>query len=166
MKSEHIINLIESAPLADLKESDLVSVRAHASICTSCNQAFQAARISALLLKEHAAEVFEPTPFFQTRVLAALRERQNELWSWSRMWRATGALASSMVATVAAIAVLTFVVPGLRSEPTVSDVTAAGNVYSAEEVVLNQSDLPENQMDQISDAQVLTTLYGAEEEVK
>jgi hypothetical protein len=165
MKSEHIINLIESGPLDDLKESDLVTVRAHASSCTSCNEAFQAARISALLLKEHAAEKFEPTPFFQTRVLAALRERQNEQWSWSRIWQATGALASSMVATVAAIAVLTFVIPGLHSEPAVSDLTA-GNLYSAEEVVLNQSDLPDNQVDQISDGQVLTALYEAEEEVK
>ncbi len=164
MKDEHIINLIESAPLADLKESDLVIVRAHAGVCASCNQAFQAARISALLLKEYAAETFEPTSFFQTRVLAALRERQNEQWSWSRMWRATGALASSMVATVAAIAVLTFVVPGLQSEPAVSDLTAAGNAYSAEEVVLDQSDLSENQVDQISDGQVLSALYGADEE--
>src|SRR6267378_2706851 len=117
MKSEHIINLIESTPLTDLKESDLEIVRVHVGICASCNQAFQAARISALLLKAHAAQTFEPTPFFRTRVLAALRERQNEQWSWSRMWPATGALASSMVATVAAIAVLTFAIPGPQSEP-------------------------------------------------
>jgi hypothetical protein len=159
MKSEHIINLIESTPLSEIAESDLAIVRAHVVVCASCNQAFQAARMTALMLKERAAETFEPTPFFQTRVLAALRERKDEQWSWSKMWQATGALASSMVATVAAIAVLTFVIPSAPSE----DLTSANNTYSAEAVILNQNDAAENQLDQ-TDAQVLTTLYGAEEE--
>jgi hypothetical protein len=159
MTSEHIINLIESTSLSEIAESDLAMVRAHALVCASCNQAFQAAQITALLLNERAAEPFEPTPFFETRVLASLRERQNERWSWSKMWRATGTLASSMVATVAAMAVLTFVIPSAPGE----DLTSGNNAYSAETVILNQTDSAENQSDQ-TDAQVLTTLYGAAEE--
>lgn len=159
MTNEHIISLIENASLSEIAESDLAMVRAHILTCASCNQAFQVAQIAALIVKERANETFEPTPFFETRVLAALREQQNEQWSWSKIWRATGALASSMVATVAAIAVLTFVIPSAPSE----DLTSANNPYSAEAVILNQVDSGENQMDQ-TDAQVLTTLYGAEEE--
>ena len=111
------------------------------------------------MLKERVAEVLEPSPFFHTRVLAQLRERQaaNDKWAWSRIWRATGALASSMVATVAALAVLTFVIP----ESQVSydlETSSARNSYSAEEVILNPGDL----FDELaSDGSVLTTLDDA-----
>lgn len=159
MKDKHIINLLESGPLAGLSESDLSEVRSHAGECAGCYQAFEAAQIAALLLKERTAETFEPSPFFQTRVMATLRERQraNEQWAWSRMWRAAGALASSMVATVAALAVLTFVIPG---QTTITSETTALSTFSAEEVILNHGEAD----DQVSDGQVLTTLYEAEED--
>jgi len=157
MKDKHIINLLESGPLAELSESDLSEVRSHAGECAGCHQAFEAAQIAALLLKERAAETFEPSPFFHTRVMATLRERQatNERWAWSRMWRSAGALASSMVATVAALAVLTFVIPSQ-----VTPETTALSAYSAEEVILNHGESD----DQVSDGQVLTTLYEADED--
>lgn len=158
MRNEHIIDLIENSPMAAISESELTKIRAHVADCSPCERAFVAAQVSAVLLKEGTAESFEPSPFFQTRVLAALRERQsaNE-WSWARMWRATGALASSMVAVVAAIAVLTFAAPSVSNE---SEVSLAGNGYSAEEVILNQ----DGSEDQVTDAQVLNTLYEADEE--
>jgi hypothetical protein len=164
MNNGHIIKLIESKPWSEMTDSDLATARAHISVCESCSQAWQAARISALLLKERAAQTFAPTPFFETRVLAALREQQNEQWTWARMWRATGALASSMVATVAAIAVLTFVMPASPGDSVSADLTSANNTYSAEEVILNEGTVAGNQNDQLSDAQVLTTLYGSDEE--
>ncbi len=163
MSDKHIISLMEQTPLAGLSESDLVLIRAHVSECTDCRRGYEAAQISVLLMKERVAEAFAPSPFFHTRVLAALRERQtaNESWAWSRMWRAGGALASSMVATVAALAVLTFVVPGTQSPVAPGDMTSTLNAYSAEEVILNQSELPG---EQTTDGQILTTLYGAEED--
>src|SRR6266550_4216103 len=116
MRDEHIISLIESAPLASLSENDLTAISVHTDHCLNCLRAFQAARISELLLKERAVEVLDPSPFFHTRVMATLRERQANgslanSWALGRMWRAAGALASTMVATVAALAVLTFVIP-------------------------------------------------------
>ena len=158
MKDKHVINLLESAPLAELSESDFSEVRAHADECAGCRQAFDAAQIATLLLKERAAETFEPSPFFHTRVMATLQERQaaNEQWAWSRMWRAAGALASSMVATVAVLAVLTFVIPGQVIMPE----TTALSAYSAEEVILNDVE----QAQQESDAYVLSTLYEVAED--
>src|SRR6185503_17168030 len=127
-----------------------------------CEKAFTAAHLSSLLLHERTVETFEPSPFFQTRVMAHLRERQaaNEAWSWKGIWRATGALASSMVATVAALAVLTFVIPASPTTGELLQGTTASNAYSAEEVILNPSDLDE----QSSDGFVLTTLYDAAED--
>src|ERR671922_301207 len=117
MRDEHIINILESAPFADLSERELASVTAHCATCASCQRAYEAARVSALLLKERVAESVEPSPFFQTRVLAALRGRQtNEAWSFARLWRSAGALVSSMAAIVALLAGLTFLAPA--SQPT------------------------------------------------
>jgi hypothetical protein len=162
MRDEHIISILESAPLSGLGESELAAVRAHTRGCAECRRAYRAAQISTLLLRERAAETFEPSPFFQTRVLAALRERQAgaELSGFRRLWKAAGALVSSMAVTVAALAALTFIPAGAQID-TVSQEVAAVNLYSAEDVLLEQADLASDQM---SYEQVLTTLYGSDED--
>lgn len=162
MKDEHIISLIDNSSFGSISESDLETIRVHVAECDSCESAFAAARLAFVMLQERATETVEPTPFFQTRVLAQLRERQAaNTWSWSRIWRATGALASSMIATVAALAVLTFVIPESPSTADVLESASARNAYSAEEVILNPDDLLD---EQASDGFVLTTLYDAAED--
>lgn len=163
METQHIISILEHTPFASLSESDLILIHAHTNLCSGCQQAYEAAQISAFLLKEHAAETFEPSPFFQTRVLAALRERQtvNEPRALRRMWRAAGALVSSMAVTVATLAVLSLVAPSPESTLGPQNVASVSNAYSTEEVILDQRDLPD---DQISEDQVFTTLYGTEED--
>jgi hypothetical protein len=161
MKDEHIISLIENAPLASLSASELSAIRVHSEECAPCRRAFQAAELSVRLLQQRATAAFEPAPFFHTQVLATLRERQatNDVWAWSRMWRAAGALASSMVATVAALAALTFVIPGNQ---VVTQSPGSFSNYSAEEVILDQS--ADNQIAGVSDSQVLSAIYGGDEE--
>ena len=161
MRDEHIISLIENSSLASLSENDLTVIRAHTKDCSNCFQAFQAAQVSLRLLKEHAAvqaaSDFGPSPFFHTRVLATLRERQavNDSWAFGRLWGAAGALASSMVVTVATLAFLTFVIPDTQ----LATVSQAGP--SAEEVILDQA-----QSEEVSEGQLLTTIYGGDEETR
>jgi hypothetical protein len=161
MKDQHIISLIENTSFGSISESDLETIRAHAAECDSCESAFAAARLASVMLRERTAESFEPSPFFQTRVMAHLRERQaaNVTWDWSRIWRSAGALASSMVATVVALAVLTFVVPDASTTADLVDASAR-NAYSVEEVILN----PGDSLDEVSDGHILTTLYDAAED--
>jgi anti-sigma-K factor RskA len=160
MRDEHIIIIIENAPLASLGEDDLRAIRAHTRSCSDCLRAFQAAQVSQRLLKERAAVEFEPSPFFQTRVLATWREREaaNNSWAFSRMWRSAGALASSMAAAVALLAVLTFVVPD--NQLASQQMSTLPNAYSAEEVILDQT----AQAEDLSDGQLLSTIYGEDEE--
>jgi hypothetical protein len=164
MRDEHIISMIESASLSSLSESEMEKIRAHTQRCAQCRQAVEAAQISAMLLRERAGLRFEPSPFFQTRVLAALRERQaaNEPFSFKRLWRAMGALVSSMAGSVAVLVVLTLFAPG-SPQPTTGrqELASAVNSYSAEEVIFDQD---ETAQDQMSYGQVLTTLYGSDEE--
>jgi hypothetical protein len=163
MKDEHIISMIENAPLAGLSEGERALIRAHTGQCAECLRAFEAAQISTLLLRERVAEAVEPSPFFQTRVLAALRERQAaaETSALRRLWNATGALVSSMAATVAALAILTFFAPGPTTTTGSLELASADNSYSAEEVLFDQGELPSDTM---SYGQVLSTLYESDED--
>ena len=76
MRDEHIKRLLDEAPLSSLGKAELAAVRAHAEVCEECRRAVAAAQLSSLMLRTRTQEVFEPSPFFQTRVLAALRERR------------------------------------------------------------------------------------------
>ena len=159
MRDEHIKKLLDEASLSSLGKAELASVRAHAETCEECRRAFEAAQVSSLMLKARTQETFEPSPFFQTRVLAALREQraaEEERWTLARLWKSAGLLVSSMAATVAALAVFTFVAP---SETTVGPEVASGSPYTAESVIFDESD-----DDQMTYDQVLTSLYGAEDE--
>jgi hypothetical protein len=96
-------------------------------------------------------------------VLAALRERQavNETSALRRLWNATGALVSSMAATVAALVILTLFATGSQPTPQQQEVVTAYNSYSAEEVLFDEDELP---ADQMSYGQVLSTLYESDED--
>jgi anti-sigma-K factor RskA len=158
MRDEHIKRLLDEAPLASLGRAELAAVRAHVETCGECGRAFEAARASSLMLQARTQEAFEPSPFFQTRVLAALRERraaEEERWTLVRLWKSAGLLVSSMAATTAALAVFTFVAP---SETTVAQEVASGN-YSVESVILG-----DDGDEQMTYDQVITSLYGAEDE--
>ena len=157
MRDEHVKKLLDEAPLSSLGQAELAAVRAHAETCAECGRAFEAARASSLMLKARAQEAFEPPPFFQTRVLAALRERraaEEERWTLARLWKSAGLLVSSLAATTAALAVFTFVAP---SETTVAQEVAG--TYTAESVIFD-----DGADEQMSYDQVLTSLYGAEDE--
>lgn len=158
MRDEHIKKLLDEAPLASLGKAELAALRAHAEGCAECRQAFEAAEAASLMLRSRAAETFEPSPFFQTRVLAALRERRaaEEGWTLARLWKSAGLLVSSMTATVAALAVLTFVAP--QEEVTAQPLPATP--YTAEALLFDEAEADA----QMTYEQVLTTLYESEDE--
>ena len=162
MSDEHIKKLLDEAPLSSLGKAELAAVRAHAEVCEDCRRAVAAAQLSTLMLKARTRETFAPPPFFQTRVLAALRERraaEEERWTLARLWKSAGLLVSSMAATVAALAVLTFVAP--TQPATAQELASDGGTYSAEALILDETDAGDEPM---SYGQVLTTLYESDED--
>ena len=165
MRDEHITGVLERAPLAGLGEEELAAVLAHTARCAECLRAYEAARASSLLLKERAADAaeVEMPPFFQTRVLAALRERRaaEEAPALSRLWRAAGALVSSMAVTVAALVLLTFTVPGTPPARETNEAVASSELSPDEAALLVAQE--ETAEDEIDYEQVLTSIYGAED---
>lgn len=159
MKQEHITGILESAPLAQLSEGELATVRAHAANCVECRRAYDAALVASTLLNVRANETFEPSPFFQTRVLAALRERRaEEMPALQRLWRTAGALFSAMAATVALLAALTFVIPSVKTAGPTGELATASDPYSTDAALF----APDDRADEDTNLdQVLTTIYAS-----
>ena len=159
MKDKHIIDVLDNTSIASLSESELSALQTHARECESCREAYEAARVSAVVLQSRVQATIEPSPFFQTRVMAAWREQQaveNEP-AMLRLWRSARALVSTMAVTTAALAALTFMLPG-QTTP-LADQTASA--MSAESVILGQgSD------DQVTYDQVLSTIYEDDDDAR
>ncbi|MFN2531134.1 MAG: hypothetical protein ABR555_07545 [Pyrinomonadaceae bacterium] len=162
MKEKHITALLDNGSWTALTEAELTAIREHAKECVTCDDALIAARVCGLLLKERAIEVIEPSPFFQTRVMAAWREQQlaESFPVLRRLWQSAGALVSSMAVTTAALAVFAFWSPG--AAVVASDTVVASNPYSAEAVLLDQN----SNENPITYEQVLNAIYAEEDEAK
>ncbi|MDQ3797864.1 MAG: hypothetical protein M3384_00290 [Acidobacteriota bacterium] len=141
MKNEHILEILDEKAFGALDETELGFIKAHAARCASCFQAFEAARISSVLLQTHAAAEFEPSPFFQTRVMANLHEKQakiNPFAAIGRLWKASAYLVVMMVTMVVALIALTIFAPEFNA---VSGGTAQAfsfDNYSTDMVIINE----------------------------
>ena len=153
---DHIINLLEERPLANLGEAELDIVRAHTAECSACLQAYQAAKASLQLLQERRSVTVEPHPFFQTRVMAALREQNlaAQPLRLSNLWQAVRPLVASMGAFVGLLLALTFLTDRSPQQTEPSEL-AFVNDDSPEWAVAVQ-DYPDDEM---SYSQALTVLY-------
>jgi hypothetical protein len=155
MKEKHITEILDNASITNLSEIELTEIRVHTKDCVSCRDAFGAAQLSAVILRSRAQATIEPSPFFQTRVMAALREQQaveNVPAMW-RLWKSAKVLVSSMAVTTAALAALSFVLPA-TSTPADQPVSA----FSAESVIIGQGS------DELTYEQVMSTIYADDDE--
>jgi anti-sigma-K factor RskA len=157
MKDSHIIDVLDNSPILNLSESELSEIQGHVRDCVSCREAYEAARVSAIALQSRAQATIEPSPFFQTRVMAAWREQQavESVPAMWRLWGSAKALVSTMAVTTAALAVLSFMMPA----PTAVDQTVSA--MSAESVIMGQAS-----DEQMSYEQVLATIYEDEDEAR
>ena len=159
MKDKHITEILDNTSIAALSETQLNEVRAHALECMTCREAYEAARLSAVVLKRRAEATIEPSPFFQTRVMAALREQQavESVPAMLRLWRSAKAIVSTMAVTTAALAVVSFMQPSQTTPAT--DQTASA--YSAYSVIMDQ-----DADDQMTYEQVLSTIYDDDDDAR
>jgi hypothetical protein len=156
MNDKHITEVLDNAALASLSQSELSEIRAHARECKPCGDAFAAAQMSAAVMRERAQVVIEPSPFFQTRVMAALREQQatESVPAFWRLWNSSRALVSSMALSTVALAVLSF----MFSAPATTTLDQTVSVLSAESVILGQ------EADELTYEQVLNAIYTDDED--
>ena len=158
MKDKHITEILDTTSIAKLSEIELNELQIHVKDCASCRDAYKAARLSGVVIKSRTQVTIEPSPFFQTRVMAALREQQavESVPAMFRLWNSAKALVSSMAVTTAALAVLSFVLPA----PAIATDDQTVSVYSAESVILGQAS------EELSYEQVISAIYEEEDEAR
>lgn len=138
MKDKHITEILDGGKFDDFSVAERKSIEDHSAECAECRQAFEAARLSSVLLKARAeVPAAEPSVYFQSKVLNAIRENQNirrpvaAFWRW---WQASYPLVCSMILIVLTLAALTAFAPKSETEEAVSSY----NLYSTDSVILNQ----------------------------
>jgi predicted anti-sigma-YlaC factor YlaD len=161
MPQTHITRTLEEKPFDSLSGDDIASVESHIAICDECKSAYHAARVAASLIQARTAETVDVGPFFKTRVMAAIREGRlsPEEPPFVRMWRAAGALVSTMALLLVMLAGMTIFSESPDSQ---TDLTIASsqNLYSPEYVVLERGDLGD---DELGNDQVVSTIYDLED---
>ena len=160
MRDEHILPLLDSNRFGSLSESDALLIERHIAQCDSCQQAHAAAKAAAALLHARAGATIEPSPFFTTRVMAAVREQQNEpaLLDLVAMWKTARGLLLSAISVVVLLAGLTFLTPQPKGNGVVA--LASGN-YSTEGLVF--SDELANADASPSNEQVMEVVFTPED---
>ena len=140
MKEKHILEILDGQKFAELAAGELKIIQAHAAVCRDCRQAFEAARVSGALLAARAElPALEPSAFFQSKVMQAIREKQKlrkpiaAFWRW---WQASYPLVCSMLFIVITLALLTVIAPRPESAQAA---TSTYNLYSTDSVILNQN---------------------------
>jgi hypothetical protein len=159
MRENHIINLLEERPLGSLSASELDIVKAHTAGCSNCLRAYEAAQASLLLLQERASAIVEPPPFFQTKVMAAIR-KQNlapKQLEFLKMWQTARPLVASMGALVVMLLALTFLTDSSQPQTEPSNLSSI-NDDSPEWVVVDRDEAD----DEVTYGQALTIIYNPE----
>lgn len=154
MKDRHILEILDGKKFAELSRDELETFQTHSAGCPDCRQAFEAARVSAALLNIRAGvPAVEPSAFFQSKVLNAIREKQNlrkPIAAFRRWWQASYALVCSMLFIVITLGAVTFLAPRSNADQAVSTY----NLYSTDSVILNQNP-PRN----VTTEQALEVIY-------
>ena len=155
MNENHIVELLEKRSVGSLNVAELEIVRAHTAVCPECLLAYQAAQASLGLLQERTAVIVAPPPFFQSKVMAAIREQKlsPKRLGFLNVWQSARPLIASMGALVVMLLALTFF---NGSEPPIEPSNVASvNDSSPEWVVWNTGDAG----DEMTYSQTLSVLY-------
>jgi hypothetical protein len=157
MKEEHILDILDKQRFDELSRAEKDVIETHTAQCSNCSIAYKSAQISSVLLKTSVLQNFEPSPFFHTRVLANLREKEivkTPFFALSRLWRASGSLVAIMITTILVLIATTIFAP--------NGSVSAGETDSAEIVIIDGK--PPTR--EITNEQFLQMIYGAEAKEK
>lgn len=155
MNENHIVDLLERSSVGSLSADELETVRSHTAVCPECLLAYQAAQASLRLLQARMALSVAPPPFFQTKVMAAIREQKlsPKQPGFLNVWQTAQPLVASMGAVVVMLLALTFF---NGSEPLVEpSALTSVNDSPPEWVVLDSDDAG----DEMTYSQALAVLY-------
>jgi hypothetical protein len=169
MKNDHVISLLEENRFTALSAQQVSIIESHVEGCPDCLKAYTASSAAGAMLKARVAETIEPSPFFKTRVMAALREKQPvaEPPALVWLWRTAGKLASTMALSVLVLLSLTLF--GSESQPAVAlrQPVDSAQLFglaiggSVESMIFDDDEAQTS--DEMTEAQALEAIFEAED---
>jgi hypothetical protein len=161
MKCAQIEELIQRGA-SEVDGDQLAAIELHAEACAPCQRAYKSWAISQELIKSRAVDEVQAPPFFNTRVMALIRERRAAPQaSLADFWRASKMVFGSIVAVILILVSLTIIsserAGGTDPTDSASTELAVGN-YSAEQVVMDDASTAS---DNVSNTQVMDTLFSS-----
>jgi hypothetical protein len=162
MKCAQIDELIQRGA-SEVDAPELSEIELHAEGCAPCRRGYNAWAISQDLIRARAVEEVQPPPFFNTRVMALIRERKAapQSASLADFWRASRIVMGSIIAVILILVSLT-IISAVRGGSTLpldsaSSELAVGN--SAEQVVMGDASTAAS--DNVNGAQAIDTLFSS-----
>src|SRR5262245_39365953 len=106
MTGGHITELLDRSTARELSAEDREAIESHSTGCARCLRAYEAFVAGGRLLSARASQEVEPSPFFTTRVMAAVRESQRQPTGSVPLWKPIRGLIASLVTMVVVLFVL------------------------------------------------------------
>lgn len=158
MRCRQVRKAIDGSVLGQLDGDARAAVGAHCEGCVECRRWLDSAAVAASLVRARASQDIGPTPFFKTRVLAAIRDRGAVpvRLSPEKMWRSTRSIVGSMLAVVIILLTLNLFAPKGPEETTPVD--NARNGYSVERIVMDDNSTAPDES--LTSGQVLDTVFA------
>jgi predicted anti-sigma-YlaC factor YlaD len=158
MRCRQVRKAIDRSMPAQLDGDAQVAVLKHCQGCVECRRLLDSAAVAASLIRARASQDYEPSPFFKTRVLAAIRDRGavTTLWSPEKMWKSTRTIVASMFALVIILLTLNLFAPKTVDENASVDTARSG--FSVERIVMDDSGAAPDE--NITSGQVLDTVFA------
>ena len=163
MRNQHSKTVLEETPVSRLSGEQVATIEAHVAGCGDCRRAYEAARLSQALVRARATESTEAPPFFQTKVMAAIREQRlaAEMPAILRLWKAAGSWVSAMAVILIMMAGMSIFGNGDAPET-----TEFASLYSLENVVAGANEVADLAIpyDQVLEAVYEEAVYEGETE--
>ncbi len=159
MRNEHILDMLDEKAFDEISADEKTSIEKHTAQCSACLKAYQSAKITSVLLKTSVTQNFEPSPFFQTRLMANLREKQakvSPLFVFARMWKASGTLVAMMITTIFVLIGLTVFAPNYNQ---VSGATISASDNDSADIVILDGRVPAKEP---TNEQIFQMVYGSD----
>jgi|GEM_PF-7110532 len=165
---KHILDLLDEKPFAELTAEELRKIEQHCKTCLSCKQAFRAAHISFELLQAKRTEqlvsqALLPSPFFHTRVIAALNQEKAKVSQiFTLWWRASAPLILLLLLFVISLFGLTVALSSSSSDLRADGFRNFDDVSGSEIISTEMAISDEKQFSELTNDQIFRAIYANE----
>lgn len=157
-KCNEIRDLMDSCPAGQLSAKALEEIEGHVEMCPACAAALSATTAIGELfrIRAEAAEKVNPSPFFESIVMGALRARKAvaaPMSAFAQWWKATSSILAFSASASMVLMVVALMMTSRDETPTTT--ITSGHLYPPEAVMIDATSGKD-----LTNEQVLQVVYN------